>query len=179
MSDYENCGFFVNSSSLLLPKTSLYNKSMSLSLKAYINATGRPAAYTLVHDIKRCLAESKAQAGLVSILSTQATTAVALIENDDAIKRELMAYAQKAFEHVPDKPAARRSGAGPDRYHLMAALTGLTLVLPFAAGRLMTNLQHDVVALDYEPKPGRREFLITVLPASAGQPQQGAPQQGF
>lgn len=151
---------------------------MSYSLKAYINATGKPCAYTLIHDVKRCLAESKIQTGLISILSTQATTSVILLENDDMIKKEVMAYAQKAFEHVADKAVARRSGSGADRYHLMAALTGLCVTVPFTMGRLAIHFQHDVVALDYEPKPGRREFVMTVVGSGGGSPQQagGMPQ---
>lgn len=148
---------------------------MSYTLKAYLNASGKLASYTLIHDIKRALMDSKAQAGLVSVLSTQATTAVALLENDEGIRKEWMGFAAQTFAGASDKMVARRSGSGPDKFHLMAALTGLSVTLPFAQGRLLIHAQHEVFALDFDPKPGRREFVITVLPSGGAQPAGGQP----
>lgn len=136
--------------------------------KAYLNATGKIATYTLTHDVKRAILDAKAAAGHVCILSTQATTAVLLLENDDTIKKELMAHVQKMFESVSSKPISRRSGSGPDRFHLMAAFMGLTITLPFQQGRLLGHPQHEVLALDFEPKAGRREFIVSVLPSGGG-----------
>lgn len=136
--------------------------------KAYLNATGKIATYTLTHDVKRAILDAKAAAGQVCVLSTLATTAVLLLENDDTIKKELMIHVEKMFESVSGKSVSRRSGSGPDKFHLMAALTGLTITLPFQQGRLLIHPQHEVLALDFEPKAGRREFIISVLPSGGG-----------
>ena len=154
---------------------------MFYSQKAYLNASGKVGIYTLMHDVKRSLADSKIPAGLVTILSSQATTSVILLENEDDIKQALITHVQAQFDSaVTAKPSTtpRRSGSGPAAAHTMAALTGLTLTLPFVNGRLLTHLQHEVFALDYEPKSGRREFVITVMAAPTPPAPAGAPPPG-
>ena len=48
--------------------------------KAYLNAKGGPAVMLLTHDVKRCINDSKAKSGQVTIISTSGTTAVCLLE---------------------------------------------------------------------------------------------------
>lgn len=146
---------------------------MFYSQKAYLNANGKANCYTLIHDIKRCLADSKIVAGLVTVLSMQATTAVLLLENEEDVKQALIQHVQAQISSVSVKPMAtpRRSGTGPAAWHVAAAqAAGLTLTLPFANGRLLTHPQHEVFALDYESKSGRREFVITVMAAPTPPP---------
>jgi thiamine phosphate synthase YjbQ (UPF0047 family) len=124
----------------------------------------------LTQDLKRAIAESKSSQGLINVVSTQATTSLILLENDDNIKKELLEQLKGLFWEIPEKKVVRRSASGADKYHLMAAQTGLTLTLPFAEGRLLTNPQHEVFALDFEPRAGRREFVVAVL-SPGGQTQ--------
>jgi thiamine phosphate synthase YjbQ (UPF0047 family) len=134
------------------------------SLKAYINATGGAKAYVLTHDVKRALSDAKAAAGLVNVLSTQGTTSILLLENDESVRAAYLDFAKKTFEHLPENKISRKTMTGADRYHLMATLSGLSLTVPFQAGRLLIHPQHEILAMDFEPKAGRREFIITVLP---------------
>lgn len=135
------------------------------SLRAYINATGAIQAYNLTHDLKRAITESKLSQGLINVISTQATTALILLENDDNIVRQLLEHLKGLFCELPEGKASRSSGSGADKYHLMAAQVGLALTVPFSEGRLLIGLRHAVFALDFEPKAGRREFVIGVLSA--------------
>lgn len=146
---------------------------MLYTLKAYINATGKPKAYLLTHDIKRALSDSKSQSGLVHILSSQATTSVVVMEKDELLQQEALTHAEEFFQKASNQSVSRRSFTGPNKYHLMAGLTGLSLTLPFSEGRLLSSPFHEVFALDYEPKPGRREFIISVMGASSGNQQGG------
>lgn len=140
------------------------------SQKAYINAGGSIQAYPLGPDLRRVIQESKSSQGFINILSTQATTALILMENDASIMRELLEYLKGQFWEMPENKVSRRSFSGPDKYHLMAAQKGLTLTVAFAEGRLLAHSQHEVFALDFEPKAGRREFVISIL-AAGGQAQ--------
>jgi secondary thiamine-phosphate synthase enzyme len=136
---------------------------MFFQSKAYLNTKGGGVVLNLTHDVKRCLLDAKAPKGLVNIVSNQATTAVTLLENDPNVQKGVIETIQNLFAGGTDNQVARRSGSGSDRYHLMAAMTGLSLTLPFDNGKLATSAFYEIVALDYDAKPGRREFLITVL----------------
>lgn len=143
-----------------------------ISRKTYINATGEARAYLLSSDVKQALREAKAQKGLVNVLSVQATTAISILEGDGEIAQKFVLSLYHQFQGLPDETVSRRSFTGADKYHLMAAMAGLDVTLAFEQDRLLTSLQNEVYALDFEPKPGRREFVISVFPALAPQGKQ-------
>mgnify|MGYP003980358853 CR=1 FL=1 len=103
---------------------------MFYSSKAYLNARGGPSVLVLSHDVKRCISDSQVTSGQLNIVSTQATTGVALFENDAKIHEAWLEYAQKQFAEANEDKVSRRSGAGATKFHLMAALTGISLTLP-------------------------------------------------
>lgn len=142
------------------------------SYKAYLSATGGLKSYVLTHDVKKVLSQPVAQGqGLVHILSLGGTTALKLIENDPDIITPMQQTVFSLFQSqiASSKPKNRRSGLSASAYHQMASLMGLELSLPFQGGKLLTSPFHEVMALDFEPKVGRREFLITILST----PQEG------
>ncbi|MBF0104771.1 MAG: YjbQ family protein [Deltaproteobacteria bacterium] len=145
------------------------------SQKAYLNAKGSPAVLNLTHDVKRCLGDSKIKSGLVHIISTQGTTAVMTMENDPELQKEYLHHIQAQFESADKTKLSRRSHTGANCFHHMAATVGLSLTLAFDQGRLLTSPFHDIIALDFDPSPGRREFVISVMgDAPAAQGGQGA-----
>lgn len=134
---------------------------MFLIKKAYANAKGKPEFYLLSHDIKRVLSETKSGSGLVTIVSAQGTTGLGIYENDPELLSQLMEYVTGEFASFSETKKPRRSGTGPDKFHLMASYFGGSITIPFEQGRLLTSFQQEVFAFDFDPKPGRREFIIT------------------
>lgn len=128
-----------------------------------MNARGGPAVLILSHDVKRCLSDSQAKGGYIHIMSSQGTTAVTLMENDAELQKEYLSYIEKQFEASSRDKVARKSRTGPNCYHHMASLIGLGLTVGIDGGRLLTSPFHDVLAFDFEPTPGRREFVITIV----------------
>lgn len=131
--------------------------------RAYLTASGRLQSYVLTHDVKKALQSFSGKTGVVQLLSVQSTTALLVAENDPSILAPFLQYAFSQFQAQIQPQTARRSGLSGPAYHQMAALSGLTLSLPFENGKLLTSPHQDVMTLDYEPKPGRREFIITVV----------------
>lgn len=136
--------------------------------KAYLTSREGAQILILTHDVKRCLVESKLQAGHINIVSTQATTAISLMENDPVLQGKYLKYLQKQFEADDHNKVARRSGAGLDRYHLMAAQVGLSITISIDQGRLLISPFHEIVAFDFEPQSGRREFIMTAVGEGGG-----------
>lgn len=137
--------------------------------KAYISATGKPKAYVLTHDVKKCVASCGSPSGWVHVVSMAGTTAVGLFENDPQILEPLLVKAAEMIPSDESKSTGRRSGLGGPEWHQRAALFQSQLMIPFENGKLLTSVHQDVMALDYEPKQGRREFLLSVIPAPAGE----------
>ncbi len=135
--------------------------------RAYLTANGGLKSYVLTHDVKKALATQTGKSGLAHIVSMGATTAVGLFENDPEVLAPLQQSIFALFQaHI--KPAAnRRSGLSAPAYHQMAGLMRLEVTVPFENGKLLTSPFQDVMALDFEPKPGRREFIITIVNTTA------------
>ncbi|MBU0506399.1 MAG: YjbQ family protein [bacterium] len=131
--------------------------------KAYLNSRGGPTVLTLTHDAKRCLADSKAKSGLLHIISSYGTIGVKLMENDAKLHQAYLDSVQKMFAQSDESKTSRRSGTGANKFHLMAAQCGLEITVPFEAGRLNSSPFHEILAFDFEPKAGRREFVITIV----------------
>ena len=131
--------------------------------KAYLNARGGPSVLTLTHDAKRCIADANAKAGFIHIISTCGTTGVKLMENDTKLHQEYLDSVQKMFAENDGSQVARRSGTGANKFQLMAAQCGLEITVPFEAGRLNSSPFQEILAFDFEPKSGRREFIMTIV----------------
>ena len=123
----------------------------------------------LTHDVKRCINDSKAKSGQVTIISTSGTTAVCLLENDATLQNEYLKHLCAQFDASSLESPARRSHTGANKFHLMAAAAGINLTLAFDGGKLLSSPFHEVVVLDFEPKSGRREFVISVVGEGGGQ----------
>lgn len=136
---------------------------MFFTQKAYLNSKGGPAILNLTHDVKRALTDAKAKKGLVLVLSSQGTVGVKLIENDPALQKEVLDEIFKQFEKPNASDPKRKSLTGANCFHKMAASIGLSLTVAFDSGRLLTSAFHEIVGFDFESKPGRREFVITIL----------------
>lgn len=136
---------------------------MFYTQKAYLNSKGGPAVLGLTHDVKRAITDAKVKKGHIQVLSMQGTSGLVLIENDPGLQKELLDDLSKQFEKPGALDPKRKSHTGANCFHKMAASAGLTLSLTFDNGQLLTSPFHEIVVLDFEPKPGRREFLITIL----------------
>jgi len=135
--------------------------------KAYINARGGTAIHNLTHDVKRCIEESQISAGQLNVLSTRGTCGVILLEKDEDIQKELLAYLDGQFAESSQDDVGRRSHTGANCFHHRATLVGLSLTLSFEQGRLLSSPFQEVYAIDFDPKPGRREFIITAVGSAA------------
>ena len=128
-----------------------------------MNGVDDPKVYVLTHDIKRAILDSGAQSGHVNILSTQGAVGVTLMDAHKELHNNYMNSLVELFAEAQESSKPKRSGAGSDRFHMMAQAVGLSLTVPFEGGRIISNPAHEIFAFDFEPKAGRREFIITIV----------------
>lgn len=145
---------------------------MFYTTRAYVNSQGKGKVHNLNHDIKRALMDAKATQGLLNIVSIQATVGLKLIESDIKIQEDYFKRVYSKYKDLPMDKTNRRSYTGPAPFHYMAADLNLSLTLPIAQGRLASSAFHDIIAFDFEPGAGRREFIISVLADNPEQKQQ-------
>lgn len=95
-----------------------------------------------------------------------------ILENDPTLHKAAFDNIVRQFPDEPAtaKPVARRSFTGANCFHLRASQVGLSVLVPFETGKLLMSPFHEIVVFDFEPKAGRREFIISVLGGAGAKP---------
>ena len=134
-------------------------KTFSLSLSTRGDAD--------IHDITEPIARQVAQSGLkdgtVTIFCPSSTSALTTIEYESGALSDL----KRLFEEVA--PSSReyahnaRWHDGNGHSHVRAALLGPSLTIPFVNGQLTLGTWQQVIYVDFDNKPRRRELVLQVI----------------
>ncbi len=116
------------------------------------------------HDITVAVAQavrdSGLAAGVVTVFTASSTSALTTIEYEAGALADL----QRALDEIA--PAGRdyqhdqRWHDGNGHSHLRAALLGPSLTIPFVDARLTLGTWQQILYIDFDNKPRRRELLI-------------------
>lgn len=103
--------------------------------------------------------------GIVHIFAVGSTTGLmtmeyepGLVKHDMKTALEKLASANDRYEHE----ATWNDDNGHS--HIRSSLVGTSLSVPFANGRLLTGEYQQVVFVDFDTRPRRRQVICTVLP---------------
>ncbi len=125
-----------------------------------------------VHDMTANVAEAVGrtgiQDGLVTVFCPSATSAVTTLEYEHGCIQDL----QRLFDEIipPQRDYAHnaRWGDGNGHSHVRAALLGPSLTVPLAHGRLLLGTWQQIVLVDFDNRPRRREVLVHIMGHPAG-----------
>lgn len=138
----------------------------------FINTTSKVDVVSVIHEINRCLRESKATEGLATVSVPAPGAGVTVVEPLPGI----VDYLKEAATLFPGEGAETKNrrkeevSVGP---RIAAAMLGKTLSLPFSGGRLLLGPREEVVLVDFETEGRRREFNVQIMgeePAAAKGP---------
>ena len=120
-----------------------------------------------IHDITGQVAAAVAGTGLVdgvvTVFCPSATSAVTTIEYESGCVSDL----RRLFDEIvdPGRHYAHnaRWGDGNGHSHVRAALLGPSLTVPFSGGRLTLGTWQQIVYVDFDNRPRRRELVAQVM----------------
>ena len=120
-----------------------------------------------VHDITDQVAGAVAQTGLkggvVTIFCPSSTSALTTIEYEPGCVSDL----RRLFDEIvpPNRPYAHEAawGDGNGHSHMRAALLGPSLSVPFVGGRLTLGTWQQIIYLDFDVRPRRRELVFQIV----------------
>lgn len=138
-------------------------KKVFFTFKAYLNGKDLAQTAVLTHDVKRALLESGAKSGHINIVSTSSSVGVSLMDSKSGASEALLRSLVEQFSKQDQDDEITSDDVDPLVCQGLAALVGLSLTVPFEAGRMSCHPNHDIFAFDFEPKAGRREFVITII----------------
>ncbi len=110
-----------------------------------------------------CVVDSGIKDGVATIFCPSSTSALTTIEYESGALSDL----KRLFEEIApvDQPYAHneRWGDGNGHSHLRAALLGASLAVPFVNRRLTLGTWQQIIFVDFDNRPRRRELVVQVL----------------
>ncbi len=123
-----------------------------------------PQSLDITREVSAAVAKSGIRDGLACIFTPSSTSAILTNEFEPGLMEEDIpaALERLAPEHA-DYGHERRWGDGNGHSHVRATFLGPSLTLPVVDGELALGTWQQVVFLELDNKPRRREVLVQIV----------------
>ena len=117
----------------------------------------------LTPQVSQALKQVGMQNGNVTIFVSGSTAGVTTIEYEPGLLQDIPAAFEKLAPLQAHYQHNETWGDGNGYAHVRAALLGPALVVPFARGELMLGTWQQVVLIDFDNRPRRREVVLQFM----------------
>jgi secondary thiamine-phosphate synthase enzyme len=137
--------------------------AMTYQRQITLSTRGHRDVHDLTGQVRRIVAESRVQAGLVNMFNVGSTGALGIIEYEPGLAADLPELLDKLI------PPSRHYGHeqawhdGNGHSHLQATVLGQSLTAPVQGGDLALGTWQQIFHLECDIKPRQRTVLVTVL----------------
>jgi secondary thiamine-phosphate synthase enzyme len=134
-------------------------KTFSISLSTRGNAD--------MHDITVQVASNVAQSGLkdgtVTVFCPSSTSGVTTIEYESGALSDLRRLFDEIIPSNREYAHNARWGDGNGHSHVRASILGPSLTVPFVNGRLILGTWQQIIYVDFDNRPRKRELILQVI----------------
>lgn len=120
--------------------------------------------FTDIHDltprVRAALREAKLQSGTATVFVSGSTAGITTIEYEPGLLQDLPAIFEKLAPVNAQYAHDNTWHDGNGYAHVRAALLGPSLVVPFAEGELLLGTWQQIVLIDFDNRPRRREIIV-------------------
>ena len=135
----------------------VYSQILTLSTR------GNADVHDITDKVEAAVAAAEIRTGLACLFTPSSTSALTTLEFESGAVEDL----RRALEHLAPSTGEYlhnlRWGDGNGHAHLRAALLGPSLCVPIADGRPVLGTWQQVVFIDFDVRPRRREIRLHVV----------------
>ncbi len=117
----------------------------------------------LTPKVEEHLERENVQQGWVSLFVSGSTAALTTIEYEPGLIQDLKELMEKLIPSNRKYQHDKRLGDDNGFSHLRAALLGPSLQIPVEGGRLSLGPWQQIVLLDFDNRPRRRQILVQIM----------------
>jgi secondary thiamine-phosphate synthase enzyme len=136
---------------------------MIATIRRQIATSGQGDAHDLTSSVADAIADSGLASGIVTVFVVGSTAAITTIEFEPGAVSDL----NRLFEAIAPRRGEYRHhvrwGDDNGSSHVRAALLGPSVTVPFTAGRLALGTWQQVMLLELDTRPRRREVVIQLI----------------
>jgi secondary thiamine-phosphate synthase enzyme len=133
----------------------------TISLK--FDTKGETDLIDITQNVEKAVRESGVSSGVVTVFIPGSTAGVTTIEYESGAIRDF----QKAIDRIAPKGIHydhdARWGDGNGYSHIRASLLGPSLAVPFSSSRLLLGTWQQIVLVDFDNRPRRREVILQIM----------------
>ena len=122
---------------------------------------------TDIHDITDAIANvvstSGLQSGTLTVFCPSSTSALTTIEYESGAVSDLKRLFEEIIPQEREYAHNARWHDGNGHSHVRAALLGPSLTIPFVEGQLTLGTWQQVIYVDFDNKPRRRELVLQMI----------------
>ncbi|RPF71934.1 secondary thiamine-phosphate synthase enzyme YjbQ [Aurantiacibacter spongiae] len=126
-------------------------------------ATNGKALYEFTDRAQAFVAAGGIATGLLTVFCRHTSASLLITENAaDAVQRDLLCWLDRA---VPEGPQYEHDAEGPDDMpaHIRTMLTGASLAVPVAGGRMLLGTWQGLYLAEHRARPHRREVVAHLI----------------
>ena len=128
-----------------------------------VNTRGFNDTHDLTDKIQSAVDKSNVIAGVVTVFVPGSTAGVTTIEFESGVVEDLKNAIDRLAPQNIHYDHDARWGDGNGFAHVRAALLGPSLTVPIADGKLQLGTWQQIVLIDFDNRPRRRDVIIQLL----------------
>lgn len=128
-----------------------------------VESRGENDIVDLSSDARQFLKEIKAKDGILIMFVSGSTAAITTTEFEPGLQKDIPAMLERIAPRQTDYEHDNTWHDGNGRSHVKASLIGPSLVVPFAEGNLLLGEWQQIVLLELDIRPRRRQIVMQVM----------------
>jgi secondary thiamine-phosphate synthase enzyme len=134
-----------------------------ITVTLQLSTRGNADVHDMTGQVAKAVAQSGLKNGIVTVFCPSSTSALTTIEYEPGVIGDL----KRLFDEIipQDRPYGHDAAWG-DRNghsHVRAALLKPSLTIPFVDGRLTLGTWQQIIYVDFDNRPRRRELVVQLL----------------
>lgn len=117
----------------------------------------------ITDQVAASIGETGISNGIVTVFCPSSTSAVTTIEHENGCFSDLRRLFDEIIDPKRDYAHNARWGDGNGHSHVRAALLGASLTVPVVSGRLTLGTWQQIIYVDFDIHPRRRQLVVQVI----------------
>lgn len=117
----------------------------------------------ITDQVAASIGETGLKNGIVTIFCPSSTSAITTIEHENGCFSDLRRLFDEIVDPKREYAHNARWGDGNGHSHVRAALLGASLTVPFVSGRLTLGTWQQIIFIDFDVHPRRRQLVVQAI----------------
>lgn len=128
-----------------------------------LSTEGFNDVHNLTDQIQASLESTQLKSGVVTVFVPGATAGITTIEFESGCVSDLKSVFERLVPQSVHYAHNARWGDGNGFSHIRAAILGASLQVPFSDKRLLTGTWQQIILVDFDNRPRRREVILQFI----------------